>query len=104
MPLSSEEKALVDRILNEEIQWRVRRWFGLVAVLALPVLGYFLTGVVDSSLASSLYVVALLALIHLVRKWRGSAVNQLILTWAKRVDETKDAVNTPLNTPNGRTG
>lgn len=43
MPLSPQEKALVDRILNEEIQWRVQRWFALLAVLAMSVLGYFLT-------------------------------------------------------------
>jgi hypothetical protein len=90
MALSPQEKALVDRILNEEIQWRVQRWFALLAVLTMPVLGYFLTDVAGYNLASSLYVLTPVALIHVVSRWKGNATNQLILTLAKRVDETKD--------------
>ena len=38
MALSPQEKVLVDRILNEEIRWRVHRWF---ALLQRPALEFF---------------------------------------------------------------
>ena len=90
MPLTPKEKALVDRILNEEIQWRVQRWLALLMVLAIPVLGYFSAGLLGEKFAFACYVIAPVALIQVVSRWRGSAANQLVMELAKRVDETKE--------------
>ena len=78
MPLTAKEKALVDRILNEEIQWRVQR------------LGYALSGLLGEMFAFACYVITPWLFIDVVRGWRGNATNALVMELAKRFDESKD--------------
>ena len=90
MPLTAKEKALVDRILNEEIQWRVQRWIALLMVFAIPVLGYALSGLLGEMFAFACYVITPWLFIDVVRGWRGNATNALVMELAKRFDESKD--------------
>ncbi len=90
MPLTPKEKVLVDRILTEEIRWRVQRWFFLFVVLAIPVVGYLLRGFLGESFAAAIYAVGIAGLIQVISRWRGSAANQLLIELANRVDEAKE--------------
>ena len=90
MPLTPKEKALMDRILTEEIHRRVQRWFALLMVLAIPVLGYLFSGLLGEMFAVACYVMSPWLLIDVVSRWRGSATSELVMELAKRFDESKD--------------
>jgi len=40
--------------------------------------------------AAPLYVIGFVTLIYVIRRWKGNATNQLILSLAKKIDEAKD--------------
>ena len=56
----------------------------------MPIGGYFLRAVLGDSPTNSLYVLTPVALVYVINSWRGNAANQLLLSLAERMDETKD--------------